>query len=66
MLAGFIVDGREETANLDVTPLDLLACTADTEIPLDRLTNDWVGPRFIADVALCVAQETELFDKTVP
>ena len=65
MLTSFIVDGCEETANLDVTPLDLFMCTANTEEPLDRLTNNWVSPWCFADVVSSVAQETELLEETV-
>ena len=65
MLTSFVVDGCEEMVNLDVTPLDLFMCAANMKEPLDRLTNDWVGPWCFADVVSSVAQETELLEETV-
>jgi hypothetical protein len=61
----FVVDGSEETANLDITPLDLFTCTANTKEPLDRLTNNRVGPWYFADITLCVAEEAELLKEAI-
>jgi len=65
MSLGFVVNGGKETADLNVTPLDLLVCLADTEESLDCLSNNWVCPWSVANIMLCIPQETEFFKETV-
>ena len=65
MSMDFIIDGCKETTNLNVAPLDLFTCMANTKELLDCLTNNWIGPWGIADVMVCVMQEAEFLEETV-
>lgn len=61
----FIIDGGEETPDLDIASFNLFVRAANTEVPLDGLTNDRIGPWGFGDVVLRVSHEAEFFDKTV-